>query len=166
MQNNTVETLIGAVVVVVAIAFVAFTYSTTSAGGVTGYEIAARFGNVDGISVGTDVRLHGIKIGAVSSLALDQQSYMAKARLSIRNDIKVPEDSSVKITSSGLLGGSYVAISPGGSDDMLKPGDEIHDTQGAVDLMGLVGRFINGGPGGGKSGSEASPATPPSADAP
>lgn len=159
MQNNTVETLIGAVVIVVAATFLVFAYTSTGAGGVSGYDLSARFASVDGVTNGTDVRLHGIKIGTVSSLTLDTKTYMAVAHLSIRKDVELPEDSSVKITSAGILGSSYVAISPGGSSTNLKPGEEIADTQGSVDVMGLVGRYINGGGSGQKPA--ASPQKPP-----
>jgi phospholipid/cholesterol/gamma-HCH transport system substrate-binding protein len=158
MTNNTVETLIGAVVVIVATVFLFFAYTSTGSGGIKGYDVRARFASVDGISAGTDVRLHGIKVGSVSGLSLDPKSYMAVAHLSIRNDVQLPDDSSIKITSAGILGNSYIAISPGGSDTMVKPGGEIHDTQGAVDLMGLVGRYINGGS---NSGSQPSAPKPP-----
>jgi phospholipid/cholesterol/gamma-HCH transport system substrate-binding protein len=164
MQNNTVETLIGAVVVIVAAVFLYFTYTATSQGSVSGYEIKARFAAVDGVNVGTDVRLHGIKVGSVESLALDPKSYMAIATMTVRKDIQIPEDSSAKITSSGILGSSYVSISPGGSDTMLAAGGELNDTQGAVDLMGLVGRYINGGSG--SSSSQQKPSAPPQQIAP
>lgn len=162
MQNNTVETLIGAVVVVVAAAFLYFTYTATSQGSVTGYEIKARFAAVDGVNVGTDVRLHGIKVGSVKELTLDPKSYMAVATMTVRKDIQIPDDSSAKITSSGILGSSYISISPGGSDTMLAENGELNDTQGAVDLMGLVGRYINSGSG----TSQAKPSTPPQQTAP
>ena len=145
MQNNTVETLIGAVVVAVAAIFLYFAYSSTGTGSVSGYNIVARFSSADGISSGTDIRLHGIKIGTVADVTLDPKTYMAIAHLSIRNDVPIPDDSAVKITSSGLLGSSYVAIQPGGSDKNVKPGGELTNTQGSVDLMGLIGRFATGG---------------------
>lgn len=145
MQNNTVETLIGAIVVAVAAVFLFFAYTTTGSGSVSGYSVKARFSSADGISSGTDVRLHGIKIGTVSDLTLDPKTYMAIARLSIRNDVQIPDDSAVKITSSGLLGSSYVAIQPGGSDKNVVSGGELTNTQGSVDLMGLIGRAVMGG---------------------
>jgi len=163
MQNNVVETLIGAVVVIVAAVFLYFTYTATSSGSVSGYEIKARFAAVDGVNVGTDVRLHGIKVGSVSSLILDPKSYMAVATLAIKNGIEIPDDSSAKITSSGILGSSYISISPGGSDTMLAANGELNDTQGAVDLMGLVGRYINSGAG---ATSSPKPTTPPPQAAP
>jgi phospholipid/cholesterol/gamma-HCH transport system substrate-binding protein len=145
MQNNTVETLIGAIVVAVAAGFLFFAYTTTGSGSVSGYDILARFSSTDGISSGTDVRLHGIKIGTVADITLDPKTYMAIAHLSIKNDVQIPDDSAVKITSSGLLGSSYVAIQPGGSDKNIKPNGELTNTQGSVDLMGLIGRAVMSG---------------------
>jgi phospholipid/cholesterol/gamma-HCH transport system substrate-binding protein len=144
-NSNAFETIIGAIVVAVAAGFLYFMYTSTGAGSVSGYEVTARFSSADGISNGTDVRLHGIKIGTVSGLSLDPKTYYAVARLSIGNDVKIPDDSSVKITSSGFLGSNYVAIQPGGSEKMIAQGGELTNTQGAVDVMGLIGRAVMGG---------------------
>jgi len=145
MTNNTVETIMGAIVVLVAAAFLYFAYTNTSSGSLSGYELTARMPRVDGLATGTDVRLSGIKIGAVSELMLDPKTYLVTLHMNIRNDIQVPVDSSLMVTSSGLLGGSYLSITPGGEDKMLPPGGAITNVQGSVDLMGLVGRFIGGG---------------------
>jgi phospholipid/cholesterol/gamma-HCH transport system substrate-binding protein len=151
MHNNTVETLIGALVIAVATAFLFFAYTTTGSGSIGGYDVKARFSSADGIVTGTDVRLHGIKVGTVSSLTLDPKSgYAAIVHLNIRNDVPVPDDSSVKITSSGILGNSYLAIQPGGSDKMLAAGSEITNTQGSVDFMSLIARAIYGNSSGSK----------------
>jgi phospholipid/cholesterol/gamma-HCH transport system substrate-binding protein len=144
-NNNTVETIIGAIVVAVAAAFLYFAYTNTSSGSLSGYELTARMPRVDGLATGTDVRLSGIKIGAVSALTLDPKTYLVTLHMNIRNDIRIPDDSSLMVTSTGLLGGSYLSISPGGSDKMIPPGGAITNVQGSVDLMGLVGRFIGGG---------------------
>jgi phospholipid/cholesterol/gamma-HCH transport system substrate-binding protein len=96
------------------------------------------------------VRLHGIKVGTVSSLVLDPKSYAAIVHLNIHNDVPVPDDSSIKITSAGLLGSSYLAIQPGGSDKMLTAGGEITNTQGSVDFMSLIARAIYGNTSGSK----------------
>jgi phospholipid/cholesterol/gamma-HCH transport system substrate-binding protein len=146
-SNNTVETIIGAIVVAVAAAFLYFTYTSTSAGSLSGYEITARMPRVDGLATGTDVRLSGIKVGAVNALTLDPKTYLVTVHMNIRSDVQVPEDSSLLVTSSGLLGGSYLSISPGGSDKMIQAGGAISNVQGSVDLMGLVGRFIGNGSG-------------------
>ena len=150
MQNNTVETLIGAIVVVVAAAFLFFAYTTTGTGRIGGYDLQARFSSADGIVTGTDVRLHGIKVGTVSTLSLDPKSYAAIVHLNIHNDVPIPDDSSIKITSSGILGNSYLAIQPGGSDAMLKSGGQITNTQGSVDFMSLIARAIYGNSSGSK----------------
>jgi len=139
MQNNTVETLIGAIVVVVAAAFLFFAYTTTGTGSIGGYDVKARFSSADGIVTGT-----------VSSLVLDPKSYAAIVHLNIHNDVPVPDDSSIKITSAGLLGSSYLAIQPGGSDKMLAAGGEITNTQGSVDFMSLIARAIYGNTSGSK----------------
>jgi len=159
-QNNTVETIIGAIVVAVAIAFIVFAYRTT--GGVLGggYDISAKLARVDGISVGTDVRLSGIKIGTVSDMTLNP-NYLVTVHMSIRQGVDIPDDSSLAVTSSGLLGSSYVSISPGGDDTMLKDGGQIRTAQGSVDLMGLVGRFI-----GGDNGQNAQKPKPPATKPP
>jgi phospholipid/cholesterol/gamma-HCH transport system substrate-binding protein len=146
-QNNTVETIIGAIVIVVAAAFIVFAYRATSAGGgLSGYEIRAELPRADGLNVGTDVRLSGIKVGTVSDLTL-KPNYLVTVHMRVRKDVKVPTDSSLVVTSSGFLGSSYLSISPGGDDTMIQDGGQITHTQGSVDLMGLVGRFINGGGG-------------------
>jgi|SRR6185503_18621213 phospholipid/cholesterol/gamma-HCH transport system substrate-binding protein len=143
-NNNMVETLIGALVVVIALGFVVFAYSNTSAGGLSGYPLEARFSSADGIVSGTDVRLHGIKIGDVSSVDLDPKTYLAIVHMNVRGNIPLPDDSSIKVTSAGLLGNSYLSIQPGGSLKNLQPGGVIANTQGSVDIMGLIGRAIYG----------------------
>ena len=160
-QNNIVETIIGAVVVLVAAVFLYLGYTRTGSGSLSGYELTAKLARVDGLAVGTDVRLSGIKVGTVSDLALDPKTYLVVMHIRMHDDVKVPDDSSLVVTSSGLLGSSYLSISPGGSDDMLKPGGEIRNTQGSVDLMGMIGRFMQGGANGGAAPQAAPAATMP-----
>jgi phospholipid/cholesterol/gamma-HCH transport system substrate-binding protein len=142
MGGNLVETLIGAVVLAVAAAFLAFAYNRVDVGAVDGYELTARFEKVDGIRVGSDVLMSGIKIGTVTAQQLDPKSYLAVVRFTVRKDVQVPDDSAVKIASSGLLGDKYLALEPGGSDVKLKPGGEVQFTQGSIDLMDLIGKAI------------------------
>jgi phospholipid/cholesterol/gamma-HCH transport system substrate-binding protein len=156
MRNEFVETLIGAVVVAVAIVFVIFAYRSTGAAAVAGYELTAKVARVDGIAVGTDVKLSGIKVGEVAALTLDPKDYLVIVHLIIHNDVKIPGDSSLMVTSSGLLGNSYLSISPGGDDKMLAAGGRIRNTQGSVDLMGLLARFAGTAAGGGTTGSSGS----------
>jgi phospholipid/cholesterol/gamma-HCH transport system substrate-binding protein len=149
MQNSLVETLIGAAVIAIAVLFFFFAYSSTGAAPVSGYDVLAKFNRVDGVNIGTDVRLAGIKVGTVSRLSLDPKTYSAVATITLGNDVKLPDDSSVRITSEGLLGSQYLSVEPGASMDYIKPGGEIENTQGSVDLIGLLGKFAFGPSGGG-----------------
>ncbi|MFN4355670.1 outer membrane lipid asymmetry maintenance protein MlaD [Parvibaculum sp.] len=142
MQSNLVETLIGTVVVAVAAVFLFYGYSSSGMRSSSGYQVKAAFSAVDGLANGADVRMSGIKIGTVVRQALDPDTYQAVVTLDIASNVKVPDDSSAKITSEGLLGGSYISVTPGGSDDMLTSGGEIMFTQGSVDLMSLIGQAV------------------------
>lgn len=163
MQNSVVETIIGAIVVAVAVLFLIFVYQTSGKGQAGGYEVMAKFNRVDGVAVGTDVRVSGIKVGTVSGLDIDPKSYMAVLRLSIRGDVKLPVDSSARITSEGLLGNNYLSVEPGGDDKMIAPGGEIENTQGAIDLIGLLSKAMFSG---GSEGSSPAPSTPAAPVAP
>ena len=142
MRKNLIETVMGAVVLIVAGFFIFFAYSKAEISTVDGYEIKAKFDRIDGVRAGSDVRMSGIKIGTVTSSVLDPKTYFALVKMNIRTDVKVPEDTSIAVSSDGLLGDKFLALSPGGSDDMLPAGGEIVTTQGSVDLMGLVGQMI------------------------
>lgn len=158
MHNETVETLIGAIVIAVAVIFVVYMYQTTGST-MGGYELTAKMNRVDGVAVGTDVRLAGVKVGNVRSLDLGPD-YLVTVHMDITNrDVKVPDDSSLMVTSSGLLGSSYLSIAPGGSDKMLGPGGVIKNTQGAIDMMGLINKFVNSGSSNSNSSNPA-PAQP------
>ena len=149
MQNSLVETLIGAAVIAIAALFFFFAYSSTGAAPVSGYDVVAKFNRVDGVNVGTDVRLSGIKVGTVSKLSLDQKTFSAVVTITLANDVKLPDDSSVRITSEGLLGSQYLSVEPGASMMMIKAGGEIENTQGSVDLIGLLAKYAFGPSSGG-----------------
>jgi phospholipid/cholesterol/gamma-HCH transport system substrate-binding protein len=142
MNRNLIETVMGAVVLVVAALFIVFAYSKAEVGAVEGYEIQAKFDRVDGILSGSDVRMSGIKIGTVTASSLDPKTYFAEVKMNIRSDVKIPDDTSIAVSTDGLLGDKFLSLSPGGSDDMLAPGGEITTTQGSIDLMSLVGQMI------------------------
>jgi len=142
MRQNLVETLIGAVVLVVAAVFLVFAYGKSGVGHVAGYELKAKFTRVDGIAVGSQVRMAGIKVGTVTEQHLDPKDFRAVVALSIDRAIVLPEDSAIKIASDGLLGGKYLSLEPGGADEVLKPGQEIKFTQGSIDLLDLVGKYM------------------------
>lgn len=145
MKNDIVETIVGGVVITLAVVFFVFAYKTAGVGTASGgYLINAVFGSVDGVSVGTDVRISGIKVGSVADEKLDPETFQATLVLAIAPDIRLPEDSSAKITSEGLLGGNYISLTPGGADKMLAAGGTIEYTQGSIDLMSLIGQAVFG----------------------
>lgn len=147
MSENRAELAVGAVVLAVAIGFLAYAASTVGGGmsARSGYELIASFRSAEGISVGTDVRLAGVKIGSVTGLDLNSQTFRADASLTIRDDVELPDDSSVIIASEGLLGGNFVEIQPGGSPFNYETGDEVMNTQGAISLIELLSKFVGGG---------------------
>ena len=146
MSENKAEVALGAVVLAVAIGFVVYlSQSTGLTMGGDSYQIRAGFRTAEGISVGTDVRLAGVKIGAVQDLSLNSETYRAEAVLAIQNDVLIPDDSALTITSEGLLGGHFVEVMPGASFDYLADGGEIIDTQGSVSLVTLLMKFVSGG---------------------
>jgi len=142
MGGNLVETLIGAAVLVVAGIFLAFGYSTSSIGSDGGFMLIAKFDRVDGLTTGSDVRMSGIKVGTVIAQRLDQETYQAVIEMDIKQGLPLPDDSSAKITSEGLLGATYLSLDAGGSEDFLENGGEIRFTQGSIDLMSLIGQAI------------------------
>ena len=169
LRDNIAEALIGFGVLVVAVGFVGFAWSRTQAGPLAdGYVLKARFSNVAGVTPGTDVRIAGIKVGSVATQALDPKTFQAVLSLAVDKSVKMPVDSSAAITSEGLLGGNYIALSPGGETVMLKPGEEIVETSGSTDLLGLVGSYINrtGSSDSAAPAAGAAPAKAPPAAAP
>jgi phospholipid/cholesterol/gamma-HCH transport system substrate-binding protein len=156
MKTNLVETAVGAVVIVIAALFFIFAYTTSGIGkGARGYQLVAEFDNADGIGIGSDVRMSGVKIGTVTSQELDPMTYQAVLRMSIDRSLRLPDDSSAKVTSEGLLGSKFVALEPGGSPDMLQEGDRIAYTQGAIDIWSLISQFMFEGNSGGGGGSDS-----------
>jgi phospholipid/cholesterol/gamma-HCH transport system substrate-binding protein len=142
MSRNILETLLGAVVLLVALGFLGFAYSTSQIQQNDGYQLIARFDKVDGLEPGSDVRISGIKVGSVLDQTLDPETYRAEVRFSLREDVRLPADTSAAVVSSGLLGGKYLALVPGGDIEMLEAGDEVTLTQSAVNLEDLIGHMI------------------------
>jgi phospholipid/cholesterol/gamma-HCH transport system substrate-binding protein len=153
MSENRTEVLVGGAVLALAVGFLVY---VLQAAGVSrapaGYELRAAFRSVEGVKVGTDVRMAGVRIGSVTQLSLNPETFFAEARFAIRDGIALPTDSAVLVASEGLLGGYFVEILPGGALETLGPGDEIEDTQGAVSLTTLLLKFV-GGMGSGDEGA-------------
>ena len=143
MKNNVVETVVGAMVIAVAVGFFLFVYNSTDFGQrASSYRITAEFDNIEGISVGSDVRMAGIKIGSVVKQALDPEGYQAIVTMAVAKTIKLPDDSVAKITSEGLMGAKFIALEVGGSENFLKDGDLLSATQGSIDIWKLINDFM------------------------
>jgi phospholipid/cholesterol/gamma-HCH transport system substrate-binding protein len=124
----------GAVILVVAIFFLVFAYNSSG--------MEKSFDRVDGILVGSDVRMSGVKVGIVTSLFIDPKTYLANMSFSVDDNISLPSDTSIEIVSSGLLGDKYLAVVPGGDESLLKDGDKIVHTQSSVSLEAMIGQVL------------------------
>ena len=149
MTNQTTEVLVGAAVLAVAAGF--FIHASQLVGNGTAANSSsyiASFTTAEGIAVGTDVRMSGVKVGIVSALELNPETFRADATLTVDDEFRLPDDTSALISSEGLLGGSFVELLPGGSPFDLEPGAEIEDTQSSMSFIQLLLQFAGGGRGG------------------
>jgi len=145
MSHNTIEIMVGGAVLAAAIGFAVYAGQATGLSqGTQGYALNASFRSLEGVGVGTDVRLAGVKIGTVTDVDLNPVTYRADTSFSVVNGIEIPDDSAAVISSEGLLGGNFLEIMPGGSPFNFAPGDEIEETQGAVSLISLLLKFVSG----------------------
>jgi phospholipid/cholesterol/gamma-HCH transport system substrate-binding protein len=145
-RHNPAELVTGALVLAVAGGFLIFAVANTgkSFGRGTGYALHASFDHVDGLALGADVRIAGVKVGSVESIRLDPKTYLANVTFSVQNDVRISTDSSATVATDGLLGGKYMALATGGEEKDLGPGGEITITQGSVNLESLMGKYIFG----------------------
>ncbi|HJD56863.1 MAG TPA: outer membrane lipid asymmetry maintenance protein MlaD [Rickettsia endosymbiont of Sericostoma sp.] len=143
MKQNVIETLVGFIVILVAIGFFIFAYKIGNSSRVeSGYMLKANFQNAEGIVRGSDVMLAGVKIGSVIDITLDKTSFFALLTICINNDIKLPKDTSIAIVTGGILGSRYISVTPGSSEENLAIGEQIKYTQSAVNIESLIGKLI------------------------
>ena len=142
MDRNPVETIMGAVVLLVAAFFLVFAWNNASIGAVKGYEIKAAFFKVGGLDTGADVRISGVKVGTVTDQYLDPETFDAVVVMSVKPDIKLPEDTVATISSEGLLGGKYVKLDPGSAEAVIPTGGQIAETRDFKSLEELVSDII------------------------
>ena len=147
MSENITEVLTGGAVLAVAAGFLFYAGQVGGVGvGASGFDTySASFRSAEGIGVGTDVRLAGVKVGSVTEMTLDPATFRAETSFTLQNDVALPDDTAVVISSEGLLGGSFLEILPGGSPFNFEPGDEITDTQSSVSIIQLLLKFVSGG---------------------
>jgi phospholipid/cholesterol/gamma-HCH transport system substrate-binding protein len=141
-RHGALEVVTGAAVLVVAAGFLGYAVAHSGRSVSSGYTLQARFDRVDGLALGSDVRIAGVKVGTVTSEQIDPKTFQAVVSLTVRDDVHLPKDSSAEITSESLLGGKYINLSPGGDEATLKPGQTITITQSSISLEQLLGKFI------------------------
>ncbi|MCK0139329.1 outer membrane lipid asymmetry maintenance protein MlaD [Aliiroseovarius sp. F47248L] len=144
-DSHTTEVVTGSVVLAAAVGFFLYAGQIVGlSGSGDSASYSASFRTADGISVGTDVRLGGVKVGTVTGIELNPETYRADTAFTVQSNVALPDDTSIIISSEGLLGGSYVELLPGGSPFNLEPGAEIEDTQGSVSLVQLLLKYVAG----------------------
>lgn len=161
MRRNMIETVLGAVVLVVAAFFLVFAYTSADLRRVEGYPLTADFSSIAGLTNGSDVRISGVKVGTVTGLTLNGETYQAVVHMSIDPGIKLPQDTAALVASESLLGGKFLALEPGGDEQTIPAGGRIQYTQSSPGLEQLLGQVIFSLQNVGKSGDEAAPAGQP-----
>ena len=159
-QRSLTETLAGAVVLAVAAGFLGYAVVNTGRASVGGYPLHARFDRIDGVNVGADVRIAGVKVGSITEATVDPKSFQADVSFTVQDAMHLPTDTSAEITTDGLLGGKYIALVPGGEDKTIPPGGRVTITQSSISLEQLVGKYIFGSTGGAGGAGGASRAAP------
>lgn len=143
-EYSVTEIATGAAVLAAAVGFFFYASGPGGPSQAGSYELQAHFRSAEGIAVGTEVRLGGVRIGTVTGMQLNPQTFLAETTFSVSENIILPDDSAIAVASEGLLGGSFVEVIPGGSPFNLEPGGEIIDTQSSVSLITLLLRFVTG----------------------
>ena len=147
MAENTTEVLVGTGVLAVAAGFLIYAAGLTgfAATGTDSYMLNASFRSAEGVSIGTEVRMAGVKVGTVTGMTLNTETFRADTAFTMQQGIEIPDDSAISVASEGLLGGTFVEIIPGGSPFNVDPDGEIGDTQSSVSLITLLLKFVSGG---------------------
>lgn len=142
MQRNAVETILGAVVIVIAAAFVFFFQEVSNIGPAQGYELKAKFSKIDGLNRGSPVRISGVDVGKVTDFELDPETYSAIVTMQIQDGIELPYDTAAVVSSESLLGGKFLSLEPGADSEMMQEGDIIEFTQSTPGIEALLGQAI------------------------
>ncbi|MEI7713869.1 MAG: outer membrane lipid asymmetry maintenance protein MlaD [Rhodospirillales bacterium] len=141
-SRGIAEVMTGAAVLLVAAGFLGFAVGHSGRSTGSGYELKAKFDHIDGLNVGADVRIAGVKVGSVTDQRIDPQTFLAVVTVKIAEGVELPKDTGAEVTSESLLGGKYLSLTPGGDSENLKPNGTIKNTQSSVSLEQLLGKFI------------------------
>lgn len=169
MNRSAVEPILGAVILLVAAAFLIFAYdkATTRSVG-AGYDLQARFSAIDGLAKGSDVRISGVKVGQIADITIEPKTFLALVTMRLEPTLRLPTDTVASVTSDGLLGGKFMSLEPGSDDQRIEPGGRIDRTQSAASLDKLLGQVIFSlqNLGGNKDGNAGAGGPAPNAGAP
>jgi len=142
MKRSVIETILGAVVIVVAGLFLFFSYKMGNVSAPSGFMVTADFSGIGGLKAGDSVSISGVKVGSVTRVGLVEESYLARVSMSLDSHVKLPTDTAALISSESLLGGRYLALEPGAEEELIENGGRIYYTQAPQNLEQLLGQFI------------------------
>ncbi|MEK9660260.1 MAG: MlaD family protein [Alphaproteobacteria bacterium] len=142
MRRNMVETVLGAIVLLVAAVFVVFAVQTGDVGTVDGYRLTANFLKAGGLETGNDVRIAGVKVGTVTDRKLDAENFEAIIGFTVHPELSLSDDTAAIVTSDGILGGKYLRLLPGSSSKKIAPGGVIADARDYETLEDQVSKII------------------------
>lgn len=145
MKSNVIEAIMGAIVLAIAGVFLVVAYKASSTISEKGTVLHAKFDRIDGLVVGNDVKVSGVKVGKVFDITIEPSTFLAVVSFTIAPELNIPEDSSVEIVSESFMGGKYVAVVPGGAKEILKSGGTVAYTQSALSFEALIGKYLFSG---------------------
>jgi phospholipid/cholesterol/gamma-HCH transport system substrate-binding protein len=147
MEKSSVEISVGIFVFIglLCVGYLAIKLGKMEWIGNNYYPIYARFQSVSGLNTGAQIEMSGVQIGKVDSISLDSVRQVAVVKMKIKKEVVLTDDVIASVKTEGLIGDKYITISPGGSDEILKPGDMIIETESAVDLEELISKYVFGG---------------------
>lgn len=147
MNRSSVEIAVG---IFVLIGIICVGYLTIRLGkmewfGADHYSVSAQFQSISGLNTGASVEVAGVQIGKVDSISLDKEEMVAVVKMKIQKGVVLTDDVIASIKTAGLIGDKYIQLTPGGSDEILNPGDTIIETESAIDLEELISKYVFGG---------------------
>ncbi|SHK34324.1 phospholipid/cholesterol/gamma-HCH transport system substrate-binding protein [Desulfatibacillum alkenivorans DSM 16219] len=146
MGKQSIELVVG---VFVLVCLLCVAYLTVKVGrmdvlGGDTYQVSARFQSVEGLKTGADVQIAGVGVGKVSNVIIDPLDLVAVVTLQVDKGIELTEDTIASVRTAGLIGDKYIKLTPGGADEVLQDGDQIEETESAIDIMELISKYAFG----------------------
>jgi phospholipid/cholesterol/gamma-HCH transport system substrate-binding protein len=146
MKQSSVELGVGVFVLlgIICVGYLTFRLGEVEVLGESYYMLNARFTSVTGLKKGAQVEIAGVQVGQVDAIVLEPKDNVALVRLKIRENVQLTDDTIASVSTAGLLGDKFIQLSPGGSDQLLKPGDRIIETEPALDIESLIRKYAFG----------------------